>query len=961
MKIFTPLQLNCQQRVLEVDRKFGWVVSASLFVKLSTSEAVLVSDAMAETLPAMGNVPRPDPGLPKPMGEWLLSGKAYSPDMEPVPAMEVAATIGNQTKRIWVFGDREWRLGIPTQPNEFIEMPLDYSLAFGGVESPLNPEGKGYKSTALPNLEFSNEVLTNNNKLLPPAAFGPIDQTWHQRAQYQGTYDKGYMKNYFPGFPADIDRRFFLMAAEDQRLPNHYYSGDESFEFRNMHPSLAVIRGQLPGYQVRCVYRDTSEMNAIKELPLKIDTLWFFPEQDLVQIIYRGTHPVHSDDAAEISDLLLGFESKDEPIRSKLHYEVALENRILNYDPIQHTMNATDLIPTDAKTALQALQDSVAMDAPENPLSENLKAKQVSLEALASSQLAKESDKIKSQSNANNISSELETTLQSILKPDKKIIEEDPKISALLENLDCILPGIQGEGALDLSNLSAQNFEKISQVLSDYFREVESDLEKVISDEIISSEKMLSDIKKKLVSSITVEEKLKHSDEMRLVEQSLEELKKVKIGGAQENLPLSALPRADISELESQLESIQRELDKAQNQIQTSEEVGEKGGDMCTQIEDTRKNIENTLLPEIKQIKEDYFDLYRMAAHMTPEGCSPHSDPILVMAEFKRRLYAKDVSYGDWACLDLTGMDLRDVNFSHCFLEQVNFSQTQLDGVDFSNSILVRSNFTGAKGSNVNLNDTNLGGIVFRSAKFSHCEMINVKLSESQFESCVFDHCKVKPEEALAVNFDGTKFNETDFTSWLFLDSKLTQCEFSHCRLTECTFINSKLERVKFSGSDLPSTVWTDTELMSVDFDFSNLSQNCIVFSDDEDISTKFYGVDFRRSNVEKSNLQGLNFQRSIFSNSILDGSNLSGADLRNSDFSEVSAKEALFTKANMQGANFSGADLMNAIMGKTTLVEVDLQRSNLYSVDFMRATVRHTNFKHANLEATILKDWRPS
>ena len=36
------------------------------------------------------------------------------------------------------------------------------------------------------------------------------------------------------------------------------------------------------------------------------------------------------------------------------------------------------------------------------------------------------------------------------------------------------------------------------------------------------------------------------------------------------------------------------------------------------------------------------------------------------------------------------------------------------------------------------------------------------------------------------------------------------------------------------------------------------------------------------------------------------------------------------------------------------------LQDANLYSVSFFKATLGSTDFSGANLENTILKDWRP-
>ena len=147
--------------------------------------------------------PRFPPGsdywLDKPSSDVVIRGSAFSPAGRPTPSLFVSAQIGRTTKRIAVFGKRqvEWSRGRPnfSRPEPFMEMPLLYQNAYGGIDSrvsipahlkddymrtvalglqfdhpglyPRNPAGKGYlvlpdpvDGVELPNLEDPADLLT---------------------------------------------------------------------------------------------------------------------------------------------------------------------------------------------------------------------------------------------------------------------------------------------------------------------------------------------------------------------------------------------------------------------------------------------------------------------------------------------------------------------------------------------------------------------------------------------------------------------------------------------------------------------------------------------------------------------------------------------------------------------------------------------------------------------------------
>ena len=153
--------------------------------------------------------------------DFVLNGHARASGGRAVRAMGVGVGVGRRSKIIQVFGDRFCRYnpaGAPswTEPAPFVEMPLRYEKAYGGVDTrsredsgPLvyarNPIGKGYvvlnkadavHGLALPNLEDPAALLTPETLLTGevtkwqaqpmPQSFGWYGKAWFPRCLYAG-------------------------------------------------------------------------------------------------------------------------------------------------------------------------------------------------------------------------------------------------------------------------------------------------------------------------------------------------------------------------------------------------------------------------------------------------------------------------------------------------------------------------------------------------------------------------------------------------------------------------------------------------------------------------------------------------------------------------------------------------------------------------------------------------------
>ncbi len=379
MKIVKPAKLPILHRVVEIHRRPYFHVAGILSFPLASPRALCDELTFWQTTAsALGERGVFDEGFAKSRGEILVCGSFFSPGGKPLTASFVRARVGSIDKRLAVAGDRFWQNQVPTAPQPFTTMPLDWTRAFGGPSEPRNPYGKGAAPLPaqgpqgrsvhpLPNVETFGHMMRSPNERPTPAGFLPMDVTFAQRRARAGSFDKRYLDEHFPGMPADMDPAFFNVAPEDQ-WASGFFRGDEDFLLENMHPEQPRIEGRLPGLVVRMFVTqrngarastaggrasnstaapsadDATGPGPLREIGLHCDTVWLFPSAGLGAVLFHGSMPVAEDDAADIVHLVAACE---DPRRSRSieHYQQALTLRLDKDKGALRDMSDSDLMP----------------------------------------------------------------------------------------------------------------------------------------------------------------------------------------------------------------------------------------------------------------------------------------------------------------------------------------------------------------------------------------------------------------------------------------------------------------------------------------------------------------------------------------------------------------------------------------------------------------------------------------
>lgn len=259
--------------------------------------------------------------------EVLLKGTCRAPGGKPVTECPVLFRVGAWSKALRVIGDRTFteKLIGPaiSEPAPFSSMKLSWSNAYGGPGYEQNPAGKGFKTSALPNVELAGDVIRSRSDRPEPAGFGPINPAWPSRAEKRGKeYGRSYQAERAPFFSEDFDWRYFSVAPLDQQLSG-YLVGDEEITLQNLHASRPLYTARLPKLRLRAFAKDAA--GAFREVKMALDTLFVDMDEERLFLTWRGLSPAGQLDLADIEVALIASEELGAAPLPEAHYKALLD------------------------------------------------------------------------------------------------------------------------------------------------------------------------------------------------------------------------------------------------------------------------------------------------------------------------------------------------------------------------------------------------------------------------------------------------------------------------------------------------------------------------------------------------------------------------------------------------------------------------------------------------------------
>ena len=873
MKTVKPMRLSLLTRVFEQERRSRLVIGVMAAFRLS-KEKELISDfemwpLAIDALAAESGIL--DEAMAKVRGEVLVAGSCYPPGGTAAAVSFVRVKVGSVDKRLAVLGDRQWKYGVPTEPQPFTKMPVDWAHAFGGEGFEKNPKGRGFAAIdtpagrlhALPNIEDPKKLINAPSDRPDAMGFGGMDLTQPQRKSKFGTYDKKWLETRAFGFAADMDPTIFNLSSPDQWLDG-YFGGDETFVIENMHPSRARIEGKLPPLAVRVfvTQQQTDKADSFKEILTRIDTLRLFPEHDMGVLIYRGTIETREDDAEDITELLLACEDRSAP-RPVEHYQQALVARRNHEQAGLLALSEHDLVPQPELgwVTIRPSAQITDMPGPEFIRNENFKRRQqVEIEASRERLIAAGLDP-----KAFSLDSQ---------QPVPEVNQEDPQAVAEFVRQQMALSASRKE-ELEKNRKAVEDSTRAGYAAAgkDYDKEVAKAKKDAAGPPKFNARKQLEQMKSLLAIA------REHNQPLVEMEQQLAE----------------PAYQQDLLQAEQRMKALY------QANAHRQEPVDPQARDAA---EIFRIELEMAHLNAISLEARDYSgaDLSKM------------------------NLAGIDMSGGFLEAVDLTATDLSGAKLDNAVLAHANLSGTNLSGASLVGANLGRTKIIDADLSGAVLTKTNLENAHIENSSFARVKFDKTSLIETTMGPNVdFSGASAELMIFLKLDLRGVRFRGARFNKCAFVECDLRGADLSGIDLIAILLMTCPADGARFNDATLIGTQFVvNTTLAEADFRGANLSSASLRGLDMR--RARFKGAvldcaDLSKSDLTDADLDGISAQKAMFM-----GSNLTRAKMNRANL-----LSALLTKAKLFGTHLVGANLFQADLAKVrTDGETKIDRANL-------------------------------
>jgi uncharacterized protein YjbI with pentapeptide repeats len=850
MRIIKPMSLGLLSRNFEFRRKFHLGVSVLSFMPIGERVSLLPETAMwgflAENLAP--EIPI-DAAMPKHGGEFIATAQAFAPGGKPVTSLRIGVQLGARIKTLNISGDRLWDGKYASQPQPFTKMPVDWQHAYGGKTFADNPLGIGAEAVnAAPDrlMKLPN-IIEPSGEALRPAGFSGIDITWPQRARLAGTHDAAWLKDHFPGFPPDIDWRFFNIAPPDQQFTESL-KGNEPYAFENLHPTRPLITGKLPSIAPR-LFATRKSAEGFEEVALSLTTVWFFPHMERMVLVHHGSIQVAEEDASDIASITLGADPQG-ALRPAGEFAEAMRLRTEKTGAAgARAMNDAMLVPKDwlipdpAIAAMQKLLEG-----------EGLRLARIR------PRLEREREKLGQKITAEGMEPELPP-----LPPEEKVPS--------LEELPAYIEQLQAQG-------KARQLEAEAK-----FAEAEADLKtRGVDTSLLAANR---NAKPKgppafSASSMTAElQKMADQFRERGIPAATLEARLADPAAAAELLKAQAdirngyrliahrQSRADAAS-PARTAEIRDWLTGKSNPGQGAETYDLHGADLSG-LDLSGKNLAGVCLD---------------GATLTGANLS------------RARLTHAVLSHADLRGCNFDGAELSGANLGKADLRQSSFRGTIL-----KKTILSGADLTGANFEAADLEAADLGEAKFLGSSFAKASAPGLVLMKTSLRDWRAPGIMLHKATFIEVDFSGAMLAHAVITGCSFLNCTLEGVNLSGATLTKSCFVSgSSVQSVQFSGADLTTVNFRDTAMAHCDFtratllgaDLSGADLSHCIFTRAHAATARFTAANLQHASLLHGNFSNADFARADFRGSNLTGANFYEANIARAKFDTSTQRTGL-------------------------------------------------------------------
>jgi uncharacterized protein YjbI with pentapeptide repeats len=701
-----------------------------------------------------------------------------------------------------------------------------------------------------------------------------------------------------------------------------------------MHPEHAVIRGELPGWNVRCFAEQKvpDAENSYQEVPMNLDTIWFIPEFMRGVMVWHGVIEVADEFASDLLVLQIEDEQLYDKPKSINDYRQRFLDKTKRESLVERKQKQAQEIEKKKKEviakAMKNLPNSKIFNDP--GIQEALaKAQAVNQQIIQEANQGLVATK-QAPINATMPKLDPQSLLAHMLaKVDQPVVSEK-EIAEL--NPIFQMAGLGSYNKSDSLNNNITALFKNSKILkAGMFANSKAEIEK--SGQTVES--VLAKKPPKIDMMVMRQELKKIYDAAKSNDPNMDE----KLA---EQLSAKGLPNLN-SDFEAFLAKQKFPTLFSRADL---EEAYAKGESLHGE------RFYNVDLSGIDLSGANLQGTYFLDCNMQYANLS-HAN--LSQANFSHTdLTNTNFEYANCFNAIFQHATLDNANFQHADLSTCELSHTTARNTDFSHADLVSSKISYADWEYACLKNAKASGAIIRYSQLTHANLCDIDLSKTNIISCKFEDAalqRAKLRGALVkdVHFVSLALAEIDLEQALFMGLVLENLNFSNANLNKAKFMSSQFKHVEFSNSQMEKFSLSECHLQKVQF------YNCTLKNFQAKKDTKIEEANFKMCDLQKSNWGGAKLTKLAFYRCNLTKAIFDGAEFDANEFSYCQAAHARFFNANLGESKFYWTSLTEAVMRNATIAYTTFSHCNLYKVDFF-----HTHTDQTVIDACLLQNPLP-
>lgn len=214
-------------------------------------------------------------------------------------------------------------------------------------------------------------------------------------------------------------------------------------------------------------------------------------------------------------------------------------------------------------------------------------------------------------------------------------------------------------------------------------------------------------------------------------------------------------------------------------------------------------------IAEILGVDLNYFSerFQGEAIDKTPQGQADRPAEAAPEAKPRKRFdWNWDMSQGNWADADFSGLKNLKEKFSSSNMKNCKFRDADLSGLTLGSNNIELCDFAASDLRNSKIQSSNL-----LSNRFDNCSFVDAAFVKNNIEKCNFTAANFSGAEFLGVNFEGNVVKDAVWKHTLFKNSNFSNVVFEGS-IEDCNFEHCAFYGVKFEGATILNTFFKYNE-----------------------------------------------------------------------------------------------------------------------------------------------------